>query len=348
MPAGYIDDANDNSWLLKVGDEFGSLEELSSAILVSMDAIGQVRLQDVADVTLIDNAGESYSRLNGNEAVILSIFKNSTSGTNETAKNCLTAFDELEEKYNGTHMVTLMNQGGYIDIIIESVLSSMVLGAALAIIILALFLKDVKPTVVVAISIPLSVLLALVLMYFTGISLNMMTLSGLALGIGMLVDNSIVVIENIFRLRGRGISAPRAAVQGARQVSGAIISSTLTTVCVFLPLVFTEGMVRELLLPLGLCIGFCLMSSLLVALTVVPAAASTLLRNSKPKNHPLFDKFLNTYGRFLNWCLDHKAIPITAAVSLLAVSVVAVLNMAYSSIKDSSVNKYPFSTSVNL
>ncbi len=327
MPAGYIDDANDNSWLLKVGDEFGSLEELSSAILVSMDAIGQVRLQDVADVTLIDNAGESYSRLNGNEAVILSIFKNSTSGTNETAKNCLAAFDELEEKYNGTHMVTLMNQGGYIDIIIESVLSSMILGAALAIIILALFLKDVKPTVVVAISIPLSVLLALVLMYFTGISLNMMTLSGLALGIGMLVDNSIVVIENIFRLRGRGISAPRAAVQGARQVSGAIISSTLTTVCVFLPLVFTEGMVRELLLPLGLCIGYCLMSSLLVALTVVPAAASTLLRNSKPKNHPLFDKFLNTYGRFLNWCLDHKAIPITAAVSLLAVSVVAVLNM---------------------
>ncbi len=327
MPAGYIDDANDNSWLLKVGEEFQSLEELSSAILVSMDAIGQVRLQDVADVTLIDNTGESYSRLNGNEAVILSIFKSSTSGTNETAKNCLSAFEDLEETYNGTHMVTLMNQGSYIDIIIESVLSSMVLGAALAILILALFLKDVKPTVVVAISIPLSVLLALVLMYFTGISLNMMTLSGLALGIGMLVDNSIVVIENIFRLRGRGISAPRAAVQGAKQVSGAIISSTVTTVCVFLPLVFTEGMVRELLLPLGLCIGYCLMSSLLVALTVVPAAASTLLRNSAPKRHPLFDRFLNSYGKFLNWCLDHKVIPITAATALLAVSVAAVLNM---------------------
>ena len=327
MPAGYIDDANDNSWLLKVGEEFHSLEELASAILVSMDALGQVRLQDVADVTLIDNAGESYSRLNGNEAVILSIFKNSTSSTNEAAQNCLSAFEDLEETYSGTHMVTLMNQGSYIDIIIESVLSSMVLGAALAIIILALFLKDVKPTLVVAISIPLSVLLALVLMYFTGISLNMMTLSGLALGIGMLVDNSIVVIENIFRLRGRGISAPRAAVQGAKQVSGAIISSTLTTVCVFLPLVFTEGMVRELLLPLGLCIGYCLMSSLLVALTVVPAAASTLMRNSVPKRHPLFDRFLNGYGKFLNWCLDHKAVPLTTAVTLLAVCIAVVLNM---------------------
>ena len=327
MPAGYIDDAGDNSWLLKVGDEFKTVEELSSTLLVSMDGIGEVRLSDVATVTVIDNAGESYARLNGQEAVILSIYKNSTTGTNETSKNCLEAFQELEEKYNGTHLVTLMNQGSYIDLIIESVLSSMILGAGLAIIILALFLKDVKPTIVVAISIPLSVLFTLVLMYFTGISLNMMTLSGLALGIGMLVDNSVVVIENIYRLRSRGVSAARAAVQGTKQVAGAIISSTLTTICVFLPLVFTEGMVKELLLPLGLCIGYCLMASLIVALTVVPAAASTMLKNATAKPHPWFDKFLNTYGRFLNWCLDHKAVPLTAAITLLAVCVWVVLNM---------------------
>ncbi|MBQ7330332.1 MAG: efflux RND transporter permease subunit [Oscillospiraceae bacterium] len=327
MPAGYIDDAEDNSWLLRVGDEFETLEDLSGALLVSMDGIGEVRLQDVADITLIDNAGQSYSRLNGENAVILSIFKNSTTGTNETAKNCLTAFEELEGKYNGSHLVTLMNQGSYIDIIIESVLSSMILGAALAIVILALFLKDVKPTIIVAISMPLSVLFALVLMYFTDITLNMMTLSGLALGIGMLVDNSVVVIENIYRLRGRGVSAPRAAVQGTKQVSGAIISSTATTVCVFVPLVFTQGMVRELLLPMGLCIGYCLAASLIVALTVVPAAASTLLKNSKPKSHPWFDKVLSGYGKFLNWCLDHKAIPLTAVITLLAVCVWAVLNM---------------------
>ena len=326
MPAGYIDDANDNSWLLKIGETFGSAEDIANTLLVSMDGIGQIRISDVATVTVIDNASESYARLNGQQSVILSIFKNSTTGTNETSKNCLAAFDELEEKYSGTKIVTLMNQGSYIDLIIESILSSMILGALLAIIILALFLKDVKPTLVVAISIPLSVLFTLVLMYFTNISLNMMTLSGLALGIGMLVDNSVVVIENIYRLRGRGVSAPRAAVQGTKQVAGPIFSSTLTTVCVFLPMVFTQGMVRELLLPLGLCIGFCLMASLLVALTVVPAAASTMLRNSKPKDHPLYDKFLNVYGKFLNWCLNYKLVPLLVAVALLAGCVWAVLN----------------------
>lgn len=327
MPAGYIDDADANSWLLKVGNEFETLEDLSNALLVKMDAIGEVRLSDVATVTILDNAGLSYARLNGEQAVVLSIFKNSVTGTNETSNNCLEAFKELEEKYPGTKLATLMNQGSYIDIIINSVVSSMVTGAVLAIIILALFLKDVKPTLVVAVSIPLSVMFTLVLMYFTDISLNMMTLCGLALGIGMLVDNSIVVIENIYRLRSRGVSAPRAAVQGTKQVAGAIISSTLTTVCVFLPMVFTTGMVRELLLPLGLCIGFCLMASLIVALTVAPAAASTLLKNSKSKKHPWFDRFQEGYGKVLNWCLDHKAVPLSTSILLLALCVVIVLNM---------------------
>jgi len=327
MPAGYIDDIEDNSWLLKVGENYHSADDIANTMLVSMDGIGQVRIRDVAAVTTIDNAATTYAKLNGQQSVILSIFKNSTTGTNETSSNCLEAFEELQSKYSGTKILTLMNQGSYIDLIIESILTSMLLGALLAVIILALFLKDIKPTLVVAISIPLSVMFTLVLMYFTNISLNMMTLCGLALGIGMLVDNSVVVIENIYRLRGRGVSAPRAAVQGSRQVAGPIFSSTLTTICVFLPMVFTQGMVRELLLPLGLSIGFCLMASLIVALTVVPAAASTMLRNSKPKTHPLYDKFLNVYGKFLNWCLNRKFVPLLVAVALLVVCVFAVLNM---------------------
>ncbi|MBO5324296.1 MAG: efflux RND transporter permease subunit [Oscillospiraceae bacterium] len=327
MPAGYIDDAKDNSWLLKIGNEYETLEDLSNALLVKMDAIGEVRLCDVATVTILDNADLSYARFNGEQAVVLSIYKNSVTGTNETANNCLEAFKELEEKYPGTKLATLMNQGSYIEIIIDSVLSSMITGAILAIVILALFLKDVKPTLVVAVSIPLSVMFTLVLMYFTGISLNMMTLCGLALGIGMLVDNSIVVIENIYRLRNRGVNAPRAAVQGTKQVAGSIISSTLTTVAVFFPLVFTTGMIKELLLPLGICIGFCLMASLIVALTVVPASASTLLKNSKAKKHPWFDKFQEGYGKFLNWCLDHKAVPLSTSILLLAICIIVVLNM---------------------
>ncbi len=327
MPAGYIDDKDDNSWLLKVGEEYDSVHDLRGALLTSMEGIGDVRIGDVATVTVLDNADESYARLNSEQAVILSIFKNSTTGTNETANNCLEAFEQLEEKHDGCNIVTVMNQGSYISLIVESVVSSMVLGAGLAILILALFLKDVKPTIVVAFSIPLSVLVAIVLMYFTDISLNMMTLSGLALGIGMLVDNSIVVIENIYRLRSRGVSAPRAAVQGAKQVAGPIISSTLTTICVFMPLVFTSGMVRQLLMPMGLSIGFCLMASLVVALTVVPAAASTMLRNSKPKTHKWFEKIQEAYARSLDWCLKHKLAPLSVTIGLLVFCIWYVINM---------------------
>lgn len=338
MPAGYIDDAADNTWLLKVGDEFESAADIAGALLCSIDGVGDVRLEDVANVTVVDNSGESYARLNGEAAVILAIFKGSTAGTNEVGDACLRAFEELAEKYEGTHAVTLMNQGDYIDLILKSVLTSMVSGAALAIVVLALFLKDVKPTLVVAVSIPLSVLFAIVLMYFTDISLNMMSLSGLALGIGMLVDNSIVVIENIYRLRGRGVSAARAAVQGTKQVAAAITSSTLTTVCVFLPLVFTTGMVRQLLVPMGLCIGYCLMASLVVAMTVVPAAASTLLKNTTPKAHPWFETVQEMYGRALNWCLDHKAAPLLVTVALLAVCVWRVLTMGIVMIPEMTAN----------
>lgn len=139
-----------------------------------------------------------------------------------------------------------MNQGIYIDMIVKSVVENMIVGAILAIIVLLLFLKDMKPTLVIACSIPLSVVFAVVLMYFTNITLNIISLSGLALGIGMLVDNSIVVIENIYRLRGEGYSIRKAAVEGASQVTGAIIASTLTTICVFAPIIFTEGITRQL------------------------------------------------------------------------------------------------------
>lgn len=327
MPAGYLDDENDETWLLKVGEEYGSVEDLQGALLTTIDGVGDIRLSDVATVTIIDNAGESYTRLNGKEAVILSIFKNSTTGTNATANNCLQAFDELMEKYPDCQIETLMNQGSYISVIVNSIASSMGVGAGLAIIVLAIFLKDFKPTLVVAFSIPLSVVIALLLMYFTGISLNMMSLSGLSLGIGMLVDNSVVVIENIYRLRGKGIGAPRASVQGTKQVAGSIISSTLTTVCVFMPLMFTEGMVRQLLMPMGLSIAYCLGASLLVAMTVVPASASTLLRKSKPKNHPIFDKIQDIYGVTLRWCLKHKFLPLCLTIGLLYYCVNALISM---------------------
>ena len=343
MPAGYLDDAEDNSWLLKVGSNYESVDELSNIVLTNIEDIGDVRLCDVADITVIDNADDSYARLNGQSAVVLSVFKSSTAGTNEVSKNIAAAISELEEQYPGLSVLTLMDQGDYITMIINGVLQSMIVGAALAILILALFLKDVKPTIVVAVSIPLSVLTALILMYFTDISLNMMSLSGLALGIGMLVDNSIVVIENIYRLRSKGVGAARAAVQGTRQVAGAIIASTLTTVCVFLPMVFTAGTVRELMMPISLTIIFTLAASLLIAMTVVPAAGSTLLRNSKEKKHPFFDKVQDIYGKMLAFCLKVKVVPLAIAIGLLVYSIWAVMRMGIVMIPDMTSNQIEIS-----
>ena len=317
MPAGYVKDSSGKSWLLKVGEEYDSINDISGALLLHVDGFGDVRLSDVADVEVIDNAEASFTRLNGERAAVLKIYKGSSSSASTVSDNCLSAFKELEAQYDGLHVVVLSNQGNYITIIVKSILSSMIIGAALAIIVLALFLRDIKPTLVVGFSIPLSVLFAVVLMYFTGMDLNVMTLAGLSLGIGMLVDNSIVVIENISRLRSRGVPAARAAVQGTKQVGMSIVASTLTSVCVFLPVVFSASLVKSLMQPMSLCIGYCLMASLLVAVTVVPAAASTVLKKAEPKQLKWFDKIQNKYAKSLEWCFQHRALPLVAAVALL-------------------------------
>lgn len=325
MPAGYIDDKDDNSWLLKIGNEFDSIEEMENTPLVVIDGVGTVLLKDVANVTVVDNSDVTFTRLGVNDGVILSVFKSSESGANDVANTCINELNRLEEKYPGLDITVIMDQGAYIEMILSVVVTNMLIGAGLAILILALFLKDFLPTLVVAISIPLSVLTALVAMYFSGVSLNMMSLFGMSLGIGMLVDNSIVVMENIYRLRGRGIEAPRASVQGARQVFGAVTASTLTTICVFFPMVYTDGLIRELMMPLALTIIYTLLSSLLISMTVVPAACSTLLKKTKPKPHKLFDRVMELYEKALSFCLKVKILPLGLAVGLLVFSIVIAL-----------------------
>lgn len=327
MPAGYVDDKEDNQWLLKVGENYDSPEQLEDMVLCNIEDIGDVRLEDVADIVVLDNAEETYARVNGNPGVVLSIFKGSTAGTSDVSKDCNQAMEELEAEYEGLDITALVDQGDYIAMIIESLVSSMVQGALLAIVILAIFLMDIRPTLVVAFSIPFSVLLSIVIMYFTDISINIMSLSGLALAVGMLVDNSIVVIENIYRLRYLGLAAPRAAVQGAKQVAGAILASTLTTICVFFPMVFTTGLVRQLMLPFALTISFALMASLVVAITVVPTMGSVMLKNVKPKEHKVFDRIQEVYGNVLAFCLRFKIVPLAVSVGLLAFCINAVINM---------------------
>ena len=340
MPAGYLYQGEDQ-YLLKVGDAFSSVEEVENALLLHMDAgdVGDVRLSDVADVTVIDNSGESYARMNGNPAVAVSIQKASTASTSEVSKTVNEAIEELEAKYPGLRITPLMDQGVYIQMTVDSVLSNLGWGAVLAVLVLALFLKDLRPTLVVAFSIPISLMFAVVLMYFSGVTLNMISLSGLALGVGMLVDNSIVVVENIYRLRSQGVPAAKAAVRGAKQVSGAIAASTLTTVCVFLPIVFTDGLTRQLFVDMGLTIAYSLLASLIVALTLVPTLSATMLRESKEKRHPWFDKMLEGYGRALDFCLRFKAVPLTLATALLALCIWHTTQMGMEFIPSMSANQ---------
>lgn len=326
MPAGYISEDN-TQYLIKVGDEYDSVDAMKDTVLCKIDDIGDVRLSDVADVTMIDNSDESYGRVNGNDAVLLSISKSSTAGTSDVSKACNEKMQELQKKYKGLRFINLMDQGEYIELIVDNILSNLIWGALLAIVVLIIFLKDVRPTVVVAFSIPLSVLFAVVLMYFTNITLNIISLSGLALGVGMLVDNSIVVIENIYRLRNKGVPAARAAVMGANQVAGAVFSSTLTTVSVFLPIVFTEGMTRQIMQDMCLTIAYSLAASLVVALTLVPCMGATLLKKSVERKHRWFDAILVGYEKVLRFCLRFKVVPIVAAVLLLVFSIWQVTRM---------------------
>lgn len=327
MPAGYVTEEGVD-YLIRVGDELEGEEDLEDMVILDLNLNGlePIRLSDVADVTRTDNSDEVYARLNGNPGVMLTIEKQTGYSTGEVTDRLLERIDELESEDSNMHISVLMNQGIYIDLVIDSVLSNMYMGAILAIIILFFFLKDIRPTFVIALSIPISVVAAFVLMYFSGITLNIISLSGLALGVGMLVDNSIVVIENIYRMRREGVPARKAAVEGAQQVAGAIASSTLTTICVFLPIVFTEGITRQLFVDMGLTIAFSLLSSLAVALTLVPMMGAGLLKKAAAKKTPLLDRIQNAYGNSIRFALRYKWGVLAAAVVLLIASGVLIVS----------------------
>jgi len=319
MPAGYVSDDENIKYLVRVGDKIDGNKEMQSLALfdTGIDGIGVVKLSDVADVFIADDSDEVFTKINGNSGVVFSFSKQSDAATATVSENIAKKLNSLTQENEGLHFTTLMDQGDYIDIIINSVLQNLLMGAVLAIIILYLFLRDIKPTLIVALSIPISVVFALVLMYFSGVTLNMISLSGLAIGVGMLVDNSVVVIENIYRLRNLGVPPVKAALNGAKQVAGAIASSTLTTICVFFPIVFIEGLTRQIFMDMALTITYSLLASLIVALTLVPAMGQRMLRKVKPVKHGMFDKMLGGYEKSIRFVLKHRAIALIAAVVLL-------------------------------
>ena len=326
MPAGYLKEDGVN-YMVSVGDAIGTRQDLEDLVLfdLGMDGIDPIRMKDVADVAITDNSSEIYDKLNGKDGVIVSFNKQSAYATAEVSDNINSRFRELEAEYEGLSFVPLMDQGDYIYLIINSILSSLGWGALFSVLILYLFLRDLRPTVITLCSIPISVIFAVVLMYFSGVTINMISLSGLAVAVGMLVDNSVVVIENIYRLRAKGATVIQAAVSGARQVLGAITASTLTTVCVFLPIVFVEGITKQLFTDLALTMTYSLLASLIVALTLVPAMASGMLRKEKPQKPGLLDRVYPAYRKAVSWSLRHRAVVLLLSLVLLLGSAGATL-----------------------
>ena len=306
-----------------IRDRINSVEELRSLVLMNIPEFGSVTLSDVAEITSYDNSGDMYSRVNGNYAVILSVQKQPHYSTADVANMVLQRTGELSAENSAVRFDTLMDQGEYVDMMIQTIIQNLVVGGLLAIVILVIFLRKIRPTLIVGASIVISVITAFVLMYFSGITLNMISMGGLALGVGMLVDNSIVVIENIFRLRSEGMDAKEAAIHGAKEVAGAITASTLTTVIVFVPIVFTQGITRQLFTDMALTIAFSLLASLLVALTLVPAASGAMLRKNFAVKSNAIGRLANGYAKILNHSLNHKWVAIVLAVVLLGGSVYA-------------------------
>ena len=318
MPAGYVNDG-DVSWIVNVGDKVNGVEALENVAILSLglEGLDIVRLGDVADVHISDDSDTTYARINGENSVLLTFTRQSAHPTATVADTIGERFRELEDQYPGLRFVALMDQGDYIHMAMSAVVQSLLLGGALAILILFLFLRDIRPTFAVGISIPVSVLFALVLMYFSGVTMNVISMAGLAIGIGMLVDNSIVVIENIYRLRAEGVEPREAAIQGAREVMGAITASTLTTICVFAPVLFVHGMTRQVFMDMILTITYSLMASLIVALTVIPAMAQGLLKRQVKPMSKLARKLMGAFEWSVRLTLRCRVLALLLALGLL-------------------------------
>ena len=340
MPAGYIEDDSGVKYMVSVGENVSSRQELEDMVLLDlgMDGIEPVTLGDIATVVVTDNAGELYTKVNGDNGILITFTKQSNYATAEVSNNISARFEELEGQYEGLSFAPLMDQGDYIYLIVETITSSLLWGALFSVVILYLFLRDWRPTVITLVSIPVSVIFAIVLMYFTGVTINMISLSGLAVAVGMLVDNSVVVIENIYRLRAKGATIIQAAVSGAGQVLGAVTASTLTTVCVFAPIVFVEGLTRQLFTDLALTITYSLLASLLVALTLVPAMASGMLRRPMVQKPGLLDKVYPAYRKAIAFSLDHKAGVLLLSLVLLVTSAGACLRRGFTFMPEMDMN----------
>lgn len=294
LPGGSLLDQNQNL-PIRITSQFTSIFDLETLPIPTRQ--GNVPLGSLVEIkdTIKPVLQESY--LNGEPSVGLSILKASGANTVSVSRAINKRLDELRENLpEGVEIKAIFDQSKFIEQSIRAVAWNMLLGSILAAAVLYLFLRNIRSTMIIGLSIPISIVTTFLFMYFSGLTLNVLTLGGLALGIGMMVDNAIVILENIYRLRQLGYSLKDAAIEGTSEIGGAIVASTLTTVVVFLPIVFVEGLAAQLFKPLALSVAFSLLASLFTALIIVPLLSSTFMKVSDEES-----SFQQGFHRTSNW-----------------------------------------------
>lgn len=332
LPGNPVETTEDKSLTTRIISTLTSVDDIKNLVVTVNPLDGTaVTIADVATVDLTKAEQFSETRANDAPAVMLSVFQESSANTANVSTSFQEALDkQLEKKaFQNVNANILFDQGDYVKIAINNIGTTLITGGLLAMVILFIFLKGIRSPIIVGVAIPYSVIVTFVLMYFAGFSLNIMTLGALALGIGMLVDNSIVVIENIERHLGLGKTPKEAASIGTREVAGAITASTLTTIAVFVPVLFLSGLIGQIFTEFALTISFSLFASLVVAITVIPMMASKLLK--KPKGNiearRRRSKSYSNFERSIKWTIGHRAIVLIITVILLVVSTIGLFRV---------------------
>ncbi|WP_419958169.1 efflux RND transporter permease subunit [Psychrobacillus psychrotolerans] len=332
LPGNPVETNEDKSLTTRIISTLTSVDDIKNLVVTVNPLDGTaVTIADVATVDLTKAEQFSETRANDAPAVLLSVFQESSANTANVSTSFQEALDQQLEKkaFQNVNANILFDQGDYVKIAINNIGTTLITGGLLAMVILFIFLKGIRSPIIVGVAIPYSVIVTFVLMYFAGFSLNIMTLGALALGIGMLVDNSIVVIENIERHLGLGKTPKEAASIGTKEVAGAITASTLTTIAVFVPVLFLSGLIGQIFTEFALTISFSLFASLVVAITVIPMMASKLLK--KPKGNiearRRRSKTYSNFERSIKWTLGHRAMILIITVILLVVSTIGLFRV---------------------
>lgn len=321
MPGGVVEQ-DDLSLTTRVISELSSLDEIRELVVgVDPESGSEVIIDDVGSVDIVTEDQESLTRANQEPAISLSIMQESSANTTQTSNAVNDRLQELQgdSEFEDLDVVTLYDEGDFINAAIQSVATALLIGGLLAMVVLFFFLRNLKTPLIIGLAIPFSVIVTFAFMFFLDIGLNIMTLGGLALGIGLVVDNAIVVIENIYRHLAKGKEPKQAASDGTKEVLGAIVASTLTTISVFLPIVFISGIVGNLFRELALTVSFSLLSSLLVAITVVPMVASRVLKTPRESSEEQRrnTKTMKSLEKMTHWSLGHRKTVIATTLALL-------------------------------